>query len=135
MEEFHKALKTGTGIEKAQLSTRHAIEALLGMLAIVAVRLTNLKLLARVQPDAALPEEAIGAEYVEVLEARFGKPTNGWTYATVVIAIARLGGFLARKSDGMPGWMTIWRGWLRLEAMAEGAEIVRRSRRHAKRSG
>jgi hypothetical protein len=24
---------------------------------------------------------------------------------------ARLGGFLARKSDGEPGWQTIWKGW------------------------
>jgi len=135
IEEFHKALKTGTGIEKAQLSTRHAIEALLGVLSIVAVRLTNLKLLAKVQPDAPLPEDALGPEYVEIIEARYGKPTTGWTYASVLIAIARLGGFLARKSDGMPGWITIWRGWTRMEAMVEGANLVRRNRRHVKRSG
>lgn len=135
IEEFHKSLKTGTGIEKAQLSTSHAIEALLGVLSIVAVRLTNLKLLARVQPDAPLPEDALGPEYVEILQAHFGKPATGWTYASVLIAIARLGGFLGRKSDGMPGWMTIWRGWMRMEAMVEGANLVRRNRRHVKRSG
>lgn len=135
IEEYHKALKTGTGIEKAQLSTRHAIEALLAVLAIVAVRLTNLKLLARVRPDAPLPEDALGPEYVEILEAQFGRPSTGWTYASALIAIARLGGFLGRKSDGMPGWMTIWRGWMRMEAMVAGANLVRRNRRHVKRSG
>ena len=30
-------------------------------------------------------------------------------------AVARLGGFLARKSDGEPGWQTLWRGWLKLQ--------------------
>jgi len=135
IEEYHKALKTGTAIEKAQLSTRDRIEPLLGVLAILAIRLTNMKLLARVHPDAPLPEGAMGPEYIEVLEAQFGKPKNGWTYSTVLIAVARLGGFLARKSDGMPGWITIWRGWRVLEVLVQGANLVRRNRRHLKRSG
>src|SRR3712207_8372304 len=29
--------------------------------------------------------------------------------------VARLGGFLARKSDGDPGWQTIWKGWVVLK--------------------
>lgn len=33
--------------------------------------------------------------------------------------IARLGGFLARKGDGDPGIITIWRGWQRLTDIAE----------------
>ncbi|MCA9149273.1 MAG: hypothetical protein KDA92_08250, partial [Planctomycetales bacterium] len=28
--------------------------------------------------------------------------------------VAKLGGFLGRKSDGDPGWITIWRGWEKL---------------------
>ncbi|MFV1968112.1 MAG: IS4 family transposase, partial [Pirellulaceae bacterium] len=28
--------------------------------------------------------------------------------------VAKLGGFLGRKSDGEPGWITIWRGWEKL---------------------
>jgi hypothetical protein len=28
--------------------------------------------------------------------------------------VAKLGGFLGRKSDGQPGWITIWRGWEKL---------------------
>lgn len=31
--------------------------------------------------------------------------------AQAVIAIAKLGGFLARKGDGDPGPTVIWRGW------------------------
>ena len=34
-----------------------------------------------------------------------------------IIWIARLGGFLARKSDGRPGPTVIWRGWTRLQDM------------------
>ena len=40
------------------------------------------------------------------------------------MAVARLGGFIGRKSDGMPGWQTIWRGWQRLFWMSEGLETL-----------
>jgi hypothetical protein len=33
--------------------------------------------------------------------------------------IARLGGFLGRKSDGEPGITVIWRGWQRLQDIAD----------------
>jgi Transposase Tn5 dimerisation domain len=39
-------------------------------------------------------------------------------------AIARLGGFLGRKSDGLPGWQTLWRGWLRLQDMCWAADFI-----------
>jgi hypothetical protein len=39
-------------------------------------------------------------------------------------AIARLGGFIGRKSDGSPGWQTLWRGWNRLQDMCWGANFA-----------
>jgi len=39
--------------------------------------------------------------------------------------IAKLGGFLGRKSDGEPGTETLWRGLLRLDGMAEGWRLAR----------
>jgi hypothetical protein len=120
VEEYHKALKTGTRIESSQLETRARLEALLGMLALVAVRLLQTKLLARSRPEQLVPEQEFGPEAIEILNARFGKPKGGWTHSALLIAVARLGGFLARKGDGNPGWITIWRGWNRLMTMAEG---------------
>ena len=38
--------------------------------------------------------------------------------------VARLGGFLARKSDGEPGWQTIWKGWFVLMILVEGYELA-----------
>ena len=32
--------------------------------------------------------------------------------------VARLGGFLGRKSDGEPGWQTLWQGWMRVQWVA-----------------
>jgi len=120
IEEFHKALKSGAHVEKSELETAERLKALLGVLVVVAVRLLNMKMLARSQPDQLVDVEAFGPEAVAILTARFGKPKGGWTNQTLLVAVARLGGFLARRGDGNPGWITIWRGWQRLMTMVEG---------------
>lgn len=124
IEEYHKALKTGTGIEDSQLTTAQRITALLGILAVVAVRLLNMKLLAATCPNDPVSEDAIGAEALAILEAEYGRPAGGWTNASVLLAIARLGGFLARKSDGSPGWLTIWRGLRQLLWSVHGYDLA-----------
>lgn len=42
-----------------------------------------------------------------------------------VLWIARLGGFLGRKSDGAPGVKTLWRGWQALRAAVLMYRIMR----------
>jgi hypothetical protein len=124
VEEYHKALKTGAHIEHTQLETRERVDALLGILALVAVRLLQSKLLARSRPDDLVKAKDFGPEAVEILNARFGQPKGGWTNASLLTAVARLGGFLARKRDGDPGWITIWRGWQRLMIMVDGVNTL-----------
>ena len=34
--------------------------------------------------------------------------------------LARLGGHQNRKCDGHPGWLVLWRGWMKLQAMLDG---------------
>ena len=124
IEEYHKALKTGVGVEQSQLERAYRLEALVAVLAIVAVRLLNAKWLARALPDEPVDPQMFGPQALEILEQKFGRPQGGWTHRSVLIATARLGGFLARKHDGMPGWQTIWRGWQRLTWMCEGLEAL-----------
>jgi hypothetical protein len=124
VEEYHKALKSGTKVEESQLERGFRLEPLIAILAIVAVRLLNTKLLARATPEEPIRAEEFGPEALAILSAKYGKPKEGWTYSSLLIALARLGGFLARKKDGMPGWQTIWRGWHRLMIMCEGLEIL-----------
>jgi hypothetical protein len=33
-------------------------------------------------------------------------------------------GYLTRAHDGPPGWRTIWKGWLLLQALLEGAHLA-----------
>lgn len=122
IEEYHKALKSGAGVEESQLAQAYRLETLVAVLALVAVRLLNTKLLARAFPNQALGPDEVSQQALKILENRAGKPKDGWTQITFWIAVARLGGFIGRKSDGLPGWQTIWRGWQRLLWMNEGLE-------------
>jgi len=124
VEEYHKALKTGAGVEASQLERPERLETLIAVLAVVAVRLLSTKFLARSRPESMEAAESFGPEMLQILETKLGKPKGGWTNANLIVATARLGGFIGRKSDGMPGWQTIWRGWQRLMWMCEGANLM-----------
>lgn len=124
VEEYHKALKSGAGVEESQLERGGRLEPLIAVLAVVAVRLLNTKMLARSRPEGSEAKESFGPDALAILEKKFGKPKAGWDNRTVLVATARLGGFLARRHDGMPGWQTIWRGWQRLMWMCEGLETI-----------
>jgi hypothetical protein len=125
VEEYHKALKSGTKVEDSQLEVAYRIESLVAVLAIVAVRLVNTKWLARTRPDEAVDAQTFDPKMVAVLTVMFGKPKGGWTHQTALVSVARVGGFLARRSDGMPGWQTIWRGWQRVLWMSHGLEFLK----------
>jgi len=40
--------------------------------------------------------------------------------------VARLGGHQNRKCDGFPGWLTLWRGWMKWESMVLGYRLAKR---------
>jgi hypothetical protein len=124
IEEYHKALKSGAGAEESQLESPEGLESLVGVLAVVAVRLLSTKLLARSRPEGVEAVQSFAPEALAILEKKYGRPKGGWNNQTLLVATARLGGFLARKGDGLPGWQTIWRGWHRLMWMCEGVETL-----------
>src|SRR3989440_12252193 len=50
VEEYHKALKSGAGVEESQLERGYRLEALIAVLAVGAGRLLSTKMLARSRP-------------------------------------------------------------------------------------
>lgn len=124
VEEYHKALKTGTHIEESQLSSADRIKALLAIHAVIASDLLQLKLLSNTHPDVSIEPDLLSPEALVVLGSLQTPPTGGWTNASALCAIARMGGYLARKHDGPPGWLSIWRGWQKLQRMTEGYLIA-----------
>jgi hypothetical protein len=53
IEEYHKALKSGSGVETSQLARADRLQSLIAVLAVVAVRLLGVKLLARLSTTDA----------------------------------------------------------------------------------
>jgi hypothetical protein len=125
IEEWHKALKTGCQVEGRQLHTSHRLEALTGVLSVAAVRLLQMKVVGRREPHRAAGD-LVPARYVELVHrARRGRGRpEDWTIRDFFRGLAGLGGFLGRKSDGEPGWITIWRGWEALHWMLRGAQLA-----------
>lgn len=128
-EEYHKAKKTGCCIEALQFRTEQALQPMIALLSVTAVMLLNLRQAAR-RPDAPLrpATEVVDPIYEEVLRGwRYKKkPHDALSVREFYMAVARLGGHMNRKADGFPGWLTLWRGWQKLEAMVAGAVIERR---------
>lgn len=124
IEEYFKALKSGCRVTGRQLKTKGRLEALVGLLSVVAVRLLQLKAHARTEPDRPAVE-VVPPRYVNLL-----KLARGVSRATTLSVdrfyreLAVLGGFLGRKHDGDPGWITIWRGWEKLQLMMRGVEAA-----------
>lgn len=113
IEEYHKALKTGCQVEERQYRTAKGLETITGLLAITALRLLQLKAVARTDPDRPA-EQVVPKLWIEVLRVHRCRPRQPWTIRTFIRELAGLGGFLGRKSDGEPGWLTIWRGFDKL---------------------
>jgi len=123
IEEFHKVLKTGLGAERLQLETSNGLFAAISIMSVVAIRLIDLREHMRLFPDSPAQDAGLDALELEVLRLKINKPIE--TVRDVALAIGRLGGHLNRKSDGMPGWQTLWRGIIRLQNIVEGVRLAR----------
>ncbi len=127
IEEYHKAQKTGCQIEDLQFTTIDRLEPAIALLSVLAATLLNLRDLSR-RADAKtrLAKTLVAHDYVEVLSLwRHGIVRAEWTVVEFCWALARLGGHQNRRSDSPPGWLVLWRGWIKLHAMLDGYDAAR----------
>lgn len=122
VEEFHKALKTGMGIERLQLETGKALMAAGAMMSLVALRLLNLKENTRRIPDEDAKHCGLTPLELQVLRTKLRRPIT--TVREVILAVAALGGHKNRKCDGMPGWQSLWHGMTALSHIVEGVMLA-----------
>lgn len=115
VEEYHKALKTGCSTESRQLKTAGRLEAFVGLTSVVAIRLLQLKSIARTKPDTPA-QRVVPRVWLKMLKLARKNLTrvHDLTVGQFYREVAKLGGFLGRTGDGEPGWITIWRGWEKL---------------------
>jgi Transposase DNA-binding len=125
LEEFHKVLKTGCGIEVRRQQTVGALWNLLGILTPMSMRLLWLRQTAQQAPDTPATE-VVSQEVIDVVTKLDHRPGATLTAKTLWRTIASFGGYFNRKSDGPPGWQTLWKGWLYVQAVLQGVRLATR---------
>lgn len=130
IEDYHKGMKTGCAIESLQFTNTTSQEPAIAVLSILATTLLTIRDAAR-QPDASTrpATDVVSPVYVKVLTRHY--PTRLSSQPSVLefyMHVARLGGHQNRKDQGLPGWITLWRGWMKLQLMVTGYEIHTRAR-------
>lgn len=125
VEDYHKGMKTGCGIELPQMETIDRLEPTIAVLSVVAAVLLQLRELARHKTHCDRPARTIvPARWVHLLSLdRYGQPRD-LSVKEFCLLLAALGGHQNRKRDGPPGWLTLWRGWTAFHLMLHGAELA-----------
>jgi len=126
IEVFHKILKSGCRAEEARLRTAERLVKLIAVFCIMSWRIFWMTMLTRAAPDAP-PETALTSTETNLLDRLVPDKKATWeghqNLAHYMIKIARLGGYLARKHDGPPGNLVMWRGLSRLVDIKLGATL------------
>ena len=123
VEDYHQGLKTGCRLEQRHLQTYDSLRRLLGLIAALAVRLVQLRATARQQPEESAML-VLPTDVVQVVAALTHVPAAQLTAQQVWYTIARYGGYQGRRSDGPPGWKTLWKGWFYIQALVEGVQLA-----------
>jgi hypothetical protein len=122
IEEYHKGMKTGCGIQTLQFDKIERLEPAIAVISAVATTLLRLRDAARA-PDADRrpATDVVDRVYVDALASCYpGRLKGNPTVLAFYMHVARLGGHQNRKRDGFPGWLTLWRGWTKLESVVTG---------------
>ena len=130
IEDFHKAWKSGSNVEKLRMQYADNLEKMIVILSFVAIRLLQLK--EYFEPDQIMLDEnyvCISCEEllseiewkvlwktVEKKQFPLSPPDTTWAYQ----AIAKLGGWSNSKKTGKASWATIWNGWNKLNERIAG---------------
>ena len=127
IEEWHRCLKEGCGIEKARLKDAQGIARLAAVVGPVGARLMYLRDVARDVRAGHKPpswREVVPPHVLRVV-AKLAERDPGTLEADVFwLTIARRGGYLARKGDPPPGWGAIWHGWREVTLLAQGLALA-----------
>lgn len=126
IELLFKSLKTGCKIEDCRLADGRKLMNFISLKLVTAWRIFWIKHLAEENPnltcDFVLTDNEWHTLYKKIKKTNEMPRILPTTYE-IVYWIGRLGGHLNRKSDGPPGLISLWRGWMRLQDMVTIQEI------------
>ena len=123
IELFHKILKSGCHGENSRLRTAQRLTNLIALFCILSGRIFWLTMIHCAAPGAPATLAFMPRE-VKLLDklapAVKHQDTNRPTLSDCLTQLARLGGYLGRASDPLPGNTVIWRGMARLTDIEMG---------------
>jgi hypothetical protein len=121
IEDYHKAWKSGAGVEELRLQSKENLERAGSILAFIAVKLLQMREIALSRPEELkqdipvthlLTTDEWQVLWMTTKKSRPPKkiPDIKWAYTS----LGKLGGWYDSKRTGIVGWNTLWKGWFRL---------------------
>jgi hypothetical protein len=125
-ELYFRIVKQGCKIEDLRLETPERLERCIAVYLIVAWRIHYLTQIARSVASAPCTQAFSEPEWqtIYLLHMKKAPPKKPPAMREMVRMLAKLGGFLGRKSDGEPGSETVWRGYIVLLQSMAALEIA-----------
>lgn len=128
IEVYFRTLKSGCQVEKRGLQQAVRIEAMLSIFLILAWRIHYVTQIGREHPKLCCTAifETVEWQAVHMFMTRSGRlPENPPSIKELITQIARMGGYLNRKSDPPPGPTVMWRGLNRLAIVVSARECFK----------
>ena len=125
IETLFKTLKTGCRIEDIRLATADRLANCIALCCVVSWRLSWLTILQR-QSSTTSPAAVFTDIERTLLDRSMPSNRQGTRrdIAFYMTAVARLGGYLDRSSDPLPGTTVLWRGFIRLADLVAGFQAA-----------
>lgn len=127
IERFHYILKSGCAIEKLQERDASRLQKLILMYSIIAIRILSMTYIARQTPEESCElffEEKEWKVLYCMAKNISQAPQQPPTIKEAIACLAKLGGFLGRKSDGEPGVKVIWKGLTELNIILKYQRLL-----------
>jgi hypothetical protein len=125
IEDWHRVLKAGCRIDELAHETAERLRRAIAINLVIAWRIMLMTLMGRETPE--LPAEVMFSDVeIKTLQAYAKKKRlkQPFLLGDAVRLVAKLGGYLGRKSDPPPGHQIIWQGYTLLRAMSMGFALL-----------
>lgn len=125
---FHKILKSGYRVESCRLSQAERLKRYLTVMSIVSFRILFLTYLQDVNKEANADITFTADELtilLMLLNKKANKKLRKLTISEAINMVGKMGGFFGRKSDGNPGFTTIWKGMKKLSEYVDSYKMIK----------
>jgi len=130
VEELHKGMKTGCSVEKRQFSSLAATLNSIALLTLMAVWLLRVKVLAQTKGEEDLRPtlSALEQHVLQLLAGQHLRPgqrqqLREFSAQWLAVLLGNMGGFVGNYHRQMPGWQTLWLGYVRYRQFLDAFSI------------